>query len=158
MHQRVPWIVMPIAFAATFALGSATASGAEPTPWDAAKVTTITEQLTSDAVNLYNVFYQQPPTTIGSGQSRQYQELKYKTRRIKNEAKHIAAAVSDGGGHDETFHSFEDLMMLVRDARVLARQIFVSDQLQAAADKTRQTLNELAPYYGADPLAPIERR
>ena len=158
MRKRVLSIAMSTALAATFGFGSAgAASAGEPIPWDAAKVTSITEQLSSATVNLYNVFYQQPPATVGSGQSRQYQELKYKTRRLKTEAKQIAAAVSAGEGHDETVHSFEDMMMLVRDARVLVRQIFVSEQLQGAADKARQALNELAPYYGADPLAPIER-
>ena len=121
--------------------------------WDQARVTAIAEELAKDIDALYQEFYNQPPSTIGSGQANAFYRLKQLMRRVRTEGRHLAAALKDGKGHDETLPVYEHLMELVRDARVEVQRQFTSEQLLDKAAAAGDALRRLEPYYDAKALS-----
>jgi hypothetical protein len=121
--------------------------------WDQARVTAIAEELAKNVDALYREFYNQPPSTIGSGQANAFYRLKQLMRRVRTEGRHLAAALKDGKGHDETLPVYEHLMELVRDARVEVQRQFTSDQLLDKAAAAGDALRRLEPYYDAKALS-----
>jgi hypothetical protein len=130
---------------------------AELAKWDQAKVSDLGNQLSDAAKNLQDTFYKQPPATLGSGQSRDYQRLKQTLRRLRQEVDQLKGDLAKGAGQEETLPEYEDLMIAVRDAREIASRLFVVQDMKDAASKTRAVLNQLAPYYDPDavPLQPV---
>ncbi len=120
---------------------------AELATWDQAKVTALAKQLVESSTALYDSFYKQPPPTVGSGQTRAYQQLKQQVRRIRTEARELSSELEKGAGRDETLPSYEDLMATVRDARENARQVFTTSAVTDKAAAVRALLNQLGPYY-----------
>jgi len=125
--------------------------------WDQAKVTALGDQLAAAAKNLQDVFYNHPPATVGSGQSRDYQRLKQTLRRLRMEADQLKGDLGKGAGQEETLPQYEDVMMSVRDAREVANRLFTTQDMKDAASQARAVLNQLAPYYDPDavPLQPV---
>ena len=144
-----------------FALAAALAAPAraELAAWDQAKVTAIAKQLADASTNLYSTFYKQGPPQLASGQGSDYRALKQKVRRIQSEAKELADELGKGGGREDTLDIYDNLMELVRDARDDARRVFSTKDVQDAASKVRQLLNQISPYYDPDavPLQPAIR-
>jgi hypothetical protein len=118
--------------------------------WDQAKVTALGGQLADAAKNLQDVFYNHPPASVGSGQSRDYQRLKQTLRRLRMEADQYKGDLDKGAGQEETAPQYDDVMMSVRDAREIASRMFTTQDMKDAASKARAVLNQLAPYYDPD--------
>jgi hypothetical protein len=148
--------LFPAAFALALLLPIPSAR-AELAKWDQTKVTALAVQLSDAAKNLQDTFYKQPPATIGSGQSRDYQRLKQTLRRLRQEADQLKGDLDKGTGQEETLPQYEDLMMSVRDAREVARRLFTTQDMKDAASRARAVLNQLAPYYDPDavPIQPL---
>jgi len=121
--------------------------------WDQQRVTKLAAELSSAVDALYNEFYNQPPATIGSGQSTSFLRLKQDIRRVKTEARHLKAALADGKGHNETLPVFEHLMMIVRDASEEIQKQFTSNQLITKATAAGDVLRQIEPYYDAKALS-----
>lgn len=129
---------------------------AELAAWDTEKVGALTKQLEGASKALYDTFYKQPQV---GGQKRDYHRLKQDVRRVRNEARHLADALTKGDGREETLPVYEDLMQYVRRARTNAGHVFTTTDVQARASEVRGLLNQLAPYYDPDaaPLQPATR-
>lgn len=135
------------------------ATRAELAAWDAEKVTALGRDLQEATENLYDTFYKQAPPTLGSGQSRAYERLKQKVRRIRSEARAFAKATQRGEGREQTAPIYEQLMLEVRDAREEARSIFTTADVAEKAAVARGLLNQLGPYYDPEfqALEPVAR-
>ena len=116
--------------------------------WDQAKVTALAEQL-SDAVNdVYrSVSRLQTGSGMASGQANAYLRLKDKLRVGRNEARHLAGALGDGKGREETSHAYRRLMTLVRDAREEGRKMFLEKPTLDKVEKANELLQQIAPFY-----------
>lgn len=131
----------------------ASASSAELANWNQDRVTAIARETAEKTSNLYDVFYKQPPATLGSAQSRSYYQLKQSVRRIRREAGHLASELESGLGREETQAIYRNLAQMVDRATEEARRTFTSDSLLAASTSAGDAIRRLAPYY--DPKANV---
>lgn len=129
------------------------ASSAELANWNQERVTKYAKDAAEKTSELYDVFYKQPPATLGSAQSRSYYELKQSVRRIRREAGHLASELESGQGREETQAIYNNLAQMVDRATEEARRTFTSDSLLAASTRAGDALRRLAPYY--DPEANV---
>ena len=124
------------------------ASSSHATEWDQEKVTKLAEQVADSANQVYrSVVRTATGANIGSGQSRNYLQLKDTVRMARNESRHLATALQEGKGASETFHAWQRLMSLVRDTRDLARRMFLEAPTQEKMAHAGKLLRELAPYF-----------
>jgi predicted dehydrogenase len=132
---------------------------AEVQPWDQKKVTALGEQLETATRELWDTFRLQPRPTIGQGQANSYFRLQQQLRQLRTEARSLARSLDDGAGHDETLPSFESMMQTIRIAEANARRVFTGADVRERAQTAREILNQMTPFYQADPavLEPIQR-
>jgi len=136
-----------VTFLSLLVLGFA-ASPSRAAEWDQEKVTKIAEQIADAANQVYrSVVRTATGANVGSGQSRNYLRLKDTVRIARNESRHLATALQDGRGAPQTFHVWQRLMSVVRDARDLARRMFLEKPTQEKMAEASRLLNELEPYY-----------
>ena len=128
------------------------AASAQLADWDQERVTKLAVELRAKTVTLYDVFYKQPPATIGTVQARSYYKVKELVRRIKREANHLADELEKGAGRVETKEIYDGLMEEVRDAQEEARRTFTSEDLLEAATSAGSTLRLISPYYDPNAL------
>jgi hypothetical protein len=128
-----------------------TAVSAQLATWNQDRVTAIAREAAEKTSKLYDVFYQQPPATIGSAQARSYYELKQSIRRVRREAGYLASELEAGKGQEETSPIYSNLAELVNRSTEEARRTFTSDDLLGAAISAGDAMRRLAPYY--DPKA-----
>ena len=116
--------------------------------WDQAKATEIAGQL-SDAVNKVqsSIVRLRTGADVGSGQSRNYLRLKDRVRIARNESRHLAKALGNGKGKAETFHVWQRLMSVVRDAREIGRGMFIEAPTQEKINRANEILDQLTPFY-----------
>jgi hypothetical protein len=136
-------------------LALAASAQAQLQPWDQAKVTELAKQLETSTNDLYQAFRRQPQPTLGSAQRKPYFRLRHEVRQLRREARSLSNALQGGAGLDETQPSFESLMSTVRITQDRARRVFTVADMHAAADKSREVLNQLAPYFEEAPT-PLE--
>lgn len=136
---------------------AAPASAVEP--WDQEKVTELGKQLETATNDLWQTFRLQPRPTMAQGQARSYFRLQQQLRALRTEARHLSRALQGGAGHDETLPSFESMMQTIRAAEDNARRVFSGVEVRQKADAARAVLNQMIPFYEADPtlLEPIGR-
>lgn len=142
--------VAAVLLTASVAVGQDTGRGLAE--WDQQRVTTLAANLAEAVGALYDEFYNQPGTA-GTGQSGAHYRLKQLLRRVKTEARHLAAAVKDGKGHEETLPIYEHLMEIVRDARIEVQKQFTSGPLLDKAAAVGDALLQIGPYYDAKALS-----
>jgi hypothetical protein len=146
LHKIGP-VVLVLAIAAWLP----SASFAELAKWDQERVTALGAELAKACDALYNTFMKEPERTIGSGQSRDYYRLRQLVRRIKGDAKHLSSALEKGEGYDQTLPIYENLMVMVRDAREALQGTFTSGFVLEKTTAAGDVLRRIAPYY--DPKA-----
>ena len=130
-------------------------AAAELARWDQERVTALAAEFSAEARKVYDAVYRaQVSNTVGSGQVHDYHLLKDRVRVAKNEARHLANALKDGKGHDETLHAYMRLMEVVRDAREAGQRMYLEKPILDSIAAADDTLRRLAPYY--DPKA-LER-
>lgn len=136
---------------------AAPASAVEP--WDQEKVTELGKQLETATNDLWQTFRRQPRPTIGQGQANSYFRLQQQLRSLRSEARSLSRSLQGGAGHDETLPSFESMMQTIRIAEDNARRVFSGVEVREKADAARAVLNQMIPFYQADPtlLEPIGR-
>lgn len=138
---------------------SAPASAAPAQAWDQEKVTELAKQLETATGELWTTFRQQPPPGMGQGQSRSFFRLQQQIRQLRSESRSLSRMLQRGAGHDETLPSFESMMQTVRSAQDEARRVFSGADVRERADAARAVLNQMTPFYEADPtvLEPVQR-
>lgn len=139
------------AFALALAVSIPGAGSAELAKWDQARVTATATEFAEAAQGVQDAFYKEPSQNIGSGQARSYYRLKQLVRRIKTEARHLAAQLEEGKGFDETLPVYENLMQLIADAREDARRTFTSNFVLDKVAVANDALRRLTPYYQEEP-------
>lgn len=139
----------------------APAAAAAPAPqkWDQAKVTELGKQLETATADLWTTFRKQPRPTQGQGQANSFFRLQQQIRQLRSEARSLSRSLQGGAGHDETLPSFESMMQTIRIAQDNARRVFTGADVREKADAARAVLNQMIPYYQADPrlLQPTTR-
>ena len=140
------------ALGAALSLSAPSPSGAERADWDQERVTAIAGELAEAASGVKDAVRKEPVSTIGSGQAGSYYRLVQLTRRIKTEARHLAAQLEAGKGYDETLPVYEALMVWIRDAREDARRTFLSNFVMEKVAVANDALRRLTPYYVSQPL------
>lgn len=141
-------------------LALAPPAGAQPQQaWDQAKVTELGKQLAAATDELWNTFRRQPRPTVGQGQANSFFRLQQQLRAIRSEARSLSRSLERGAGHDETLPSFESMMQTIRVAQDNARRVFSNVEVREKADAARAVLNQMTPFYQADPavLEPTQR-
>jgi hypothetical protein len=136
-----------IALSLAFVIGLVAPGPAGAAEWNQEEVTAVAVQLQEATQELYDSFYKQPTQGIGSGQARAYQELKQQLRRVRQESRHLAAALTKGEDHDETLPIYRNLMEEVRDAQENARRVFSTGPVIEKANVAREALEKLSTYY-----------
>jgi hypothetical protein len=144
-----------LAVALGFALGGAPGApaAAELAAWDPLRVATLAAQLADATTYLYDQIWKQPEPTTPLGR-RDYFRLRREVRQLKNEARELARDLNRGEGYEQTLPSYEDLASTARWARERARSVFTVKEVNEAAARVRELLNQLAPYYDPDAPAP----
>jgi len=123
-------------------------AAAHATEWDQAKVTEVAEELANSANAVYGAIYRSSGSSqVGSGQAKSYMRLKDRIRVARTESRHLAKALRDGKGKDETFHAWERLMTVVRDAREIGRRMFLEKPSLDEIEKANGFIDQLSPYY-----------
>jgi hypothetical protein len=131
------------------------ASAATELAWDQAKVTAIAQELPKAADDLRNALRNEPGPMSGAGGGRRsFLRLTDTVRRIEREARHLAASLEAGNGHDETLPIMENMAVMIRDAREQAGSIFRTDSVSNRLAAGRAILDRLTPYYDMRPLPP----
>ena len=130
-----------------------------PQAWDQAKVTDLGKQLEAATSDLWTTFRRQPRPTIGQGQANSFFRLQQQIRQLRSEARSLSRSLQGGAGHDETLPSFESMMQTIRIAQANARRVFTGVDVREKADAARAVLNQMIPFYQADPtlLEPVGR-
>jgi len=128
------------------------ASFAELAKWDQERVTALGAELKEACDALYETFLKEPEKTVGSGQARDYYRLRQIVRRLKGEARQLSSALEKGEGYDQTLPIYESLMVMVRDAREIAKRTFTSNYVLDKAAAAGDVLRRIAPYYDPEAL------
>jgi hypothetical protein len=120
--------------------------------WDQAAVTSLAGQLAKETDAVWVSVLDLPNLgQVGSGDSADTDRLQYKTRRIREQAMALSAALSAGKGRKETLPQVEDLGEQADDLRVILQRMFVQHPLQQKLATARSTWWQLLPYYGIKP-------
>ena len=132
---------------------------AELAPWDAARVTALTQELATTTAALQDSFRRQPPPQLGSPQRQLFFRMSQEVRQLRTEARFLARAAKRGADRDEMLPSYESMMETVRRARDKARRLFTTAEMEQRADAVLASLNPLRPYFEANaaPLEPVRR-
>lgn len=144
--------ISPVLLVLAFAVWVPSASFAELAKWDQERVAALGVELAAACDALYDTFVKEPQSTIGSGQAKNYYRLRQLVRRIKGEARHLSSALANGEGYDQTLPIYENLMVIVRDARATSQKIFTSNFVQEKAAAAGDVLRRVAPYYDSTVL------
>lgn len=144
--------ISPVLLAAAFVVSVPSASVAELAEWDQGRVTALAAELIPACDALYDTFYNEPVASVLPGQRKDYYRLRQVVRRIKLEAMHLSSALKKGEGYDETLPVYENLMVMVRDAREGAKRIFTSNFVLEKATAAGEVLQQIAPYYDSKAL------
>jgi hypothetical protein len=133
--------------------------GAAVQPWDQAKVTELGKQLETATDELWQTFRKEPRPTVGQGQSNSFFRLQQQLRQLRSEARSLSRSLQGGAGHDETVPSFESMMQTIRIVEDNARRVFTGTAVRERAQAVRDVLNQMTPFYQADPtvLEPVQR-
>jgi hypothetical protein len=137
----------PAVLVLAFAVWVPSASFAELAEWDQERVTALGTELATACGALYDTFLKEPVSTIGSGQAKDYHRLRQVVRRIRGDARHLSSALAKGEGYDQTLPVYENLMVMVRDAREVAKRTFTSNYVLDKAAAAGDVLRRIAPYY-----------
>lgn len=124
---------------------------AELAKWDQDRVTKLAGELAKATTDLQTALRNEPTPTLGSGQSRSYYRLVQTVRRMRTEARHLAAELASGEGYEQTLPIYESLNVMANDAREEARRTFTSNFVLDKASAVGSVLMRIAPYY--DPKA-----
>ncbi len=138
------WVALAVAWAPAEGV-------AELAKWDQDRAEKISGNLATAAGELYRAMRKMPPPTAGTGQNAGWYRALDRVRLIRSESKHLAAALKDGKGYDQTHPVWQRLMSLVRDAREEGRKLFLAEPIMDKIAATGDQLRQLAPYY--DPKA-----
>ena len=135
---------------------------AQPKPWDQAAVANLAVDLAKACVGLYDEYYAEQgvggQSQIGSGDAPENYTLRFKLRRIEEQAESLAGALAAGKGKNQTTHQVEDIGELADDLREILQRMFVQIRLQQRVDAARAIWVQMLPYYGiAAPAAPPKR-
>ena len=130
----------------------------EPRPWDQAAVAKLGADLAKATVGLYDEYYDEQgvggQSELGSGDSVENYALRFKLRRIEEQAEALAGALAAGKGRTQTTHQVEDLGELADDVRELLERMFVLIPLQQRIAAVRALWVQILPYYGFAPPPP----
>lgn len=124
------------------------AAADEAPPWDGERARALAQQLVPATDALFDSFFKQPRPPSTPRSVRDYERLDRDIRRLRNQAKSLAAGLERGEGREGTRASFESLMVTVRWARERAQSVFTTQDVAERARAVGELLEQLAPLYG----------
>jgi len=138
---------------AALAVGVSSPVLAERAAWSQERVTKMAHELVAKVDVVRDAIRQGPQSDQASGQGSSFYRLKQDVRRIRNEARQLAAELDGGSGFEQTLPVYEDLMTLSRDVAENARRMFMPEPTLAAITEVGEVLLRITPYYASEPTA-----
>ena len=125
-------------------------------PWDSEEVVVLASRLTRQIRALRQSVRREPSLQDISGmQSKRGARLLDTLRVIELSARQLSTRVAGGAGLDDTFPIVQKIGAQLRDARVDARQLMLTEPTLDVIEEGRATLQALSPFYGIQ-LDPVE--
>lgn len=145
-----------VAAGLALALAAPRPAPAEPAPWDGARAAALAKQLVDAVDDLYDVVFVQPQLVETPNAVRDYERLKRELRRMRNQARGLAADLERGETREQTQQAYESILVSVSYARERVRSLFTTQDVEQRAAQVRDLLDRLAPYYGTAAPKPTE--
>lgn len=116
--------------------------------WNQERVTAIGEELATSVNDTYvSVNTLSTGGQIGSGQANAQLRLQERLRVAGAQSRLLATQLKDGKDRAETASTYARLMVVLRDARDDARQMFIEEPTLDKIAATTDLLRRIAPYY-----------
>lgn len=122
-------------------------------PWDAAKMTTLTGELSKQVRALRNAFRQSPNYANDQNPNRlSAQAMADTLKSLDQSCASLAKRVAKGEDADQTRGLARSIGTLLNDVDQHSRQLMIGEWTQEKARPAMETINAIAPYYGRGPL------
>ncbi len=141
--------VLAVLAAATLGL-VATGAAAALAEWSQDRVTQYANELAAATGALKDAIDKQPESVNPAAQ-RAFYAAQDDVRVMNNSAKHLATALKNGDGRDETAPVFRRIQSLRRDAEEDGRKALIPNQVMDKIAPVGAALIKLAPYYEERP-------
>lgn len=128
-----------------------------PKTWDQAEVVRLAGDLQGQMNAIRRAFRGEPVfTTTATMKQRSAAQMDQTLRDLERSARQLKSRVDDGGKMDDTMNIARKIGSLLRDAEMLGRRLDLGEFTNKHIRPAMQTLNDLAPFYGAGPLYDVE--
>jgi len=136
---------------------AAEAAGGAPKAWDQAAMTQLSEQLWNQLGDVRDAFRKDPQYSDGvSSAERAASQLADTLKHLESSARQLRDQVKAGKTMEETRPVAQKIGSLLRDADVESSKLMATKWTQERVKPAMETLNQIAPYYGAGPLYDTE--
>ena len=142
-----------VGFTAALALLFATLASADLAKWDAARVTSIAQQLAASCDAWEQAVRRQPGIAAGSGDAREVGGMLQTSHLLKEQSAALASHLAAGKGHDETRDFYRSLKETADDTEEDAQRAALDAPTLAAWAKVADGIRQIAPYYDANASA-----
>lgn len=122
-------------------------------PWDQARMTELSIDLAKAMSEVRQAFRREPSFRDPNNPNRRAsQNMEQTLRLLETSTRQLRNRIRSGDGFDETLGIARKIGSLLNDADVEGRKIMTSVWLDQRIKPAQQLINEIAPYYGRDPL------
>ena len=123
--------------------------------WNVEEVKVLANQLAEELKAARQKIRQEPNLkSLTSGSSRRAYQFEDAVKALEKSARQYASRVNQGADHADTTAIARKIGTQLRDCEQLGRQLPLTKPTQDALAAAHKTLDQLAPYYGAQPLYP----
>ena len=146
-------LMLGLATSGAWATHHETPSDAGLKPWDQERMTELSSQLAKEMKAVRNAFRNDPIANEPvSPHRRAAQQMSDTLRHLHRTASQLHTRVKGGGDYEQTLGIARKIGTLLNDADELGRRIMSSTWTNERVKPAMETLNQIAPYYGSDPL------
>ncbi|MBW2419063.1 MAG: hypothetical protein JRH19_10980 [Deltaproteobacteria bacterium] len=123
------------------------------TPWDPAVMTDLTSQLADKMSALRQAFRKEPVFSSPENANRRAaHQMEQTLRNLQISTRQLRNRVRDGANMQDTRMIAKRIGMLLNDADMQGRRLMTTAWMADQARPAMVLINEIAPYYGRDPL------
>ena len=151
-----PVLLLAVALLAP-AVGLAQRNEVPPKAWDQAEVVRLSGDLQKQMNAIRKAFRSEPVfTTTATMKQRSARQMDEVLRDLERSARQLKSRAEGGAKREDTENIARKIGSLLRDAEMLGRRLDLGEFTNKHIRPAMQTLNELAPFYGAGPLYDVE--
>lgn len=127
--------------------------GSERKAWDQARMTDLSGKLSTATSELRRAFRKEPNfRNPGTPNQRAVHNMEQILRNLETATRQLRNSVAGGGDFEATRGTARRIGMLLNDADVESRRIMTSAFMAKKIKPAMELINEVAPYYGSEPL------